>query len=83
MADNNRKIRVFKENGKTPQVTHWDLDYLSKDDVRDLYEQGTKNYQRKAKQERASSTSNQKLSLLLITIGCLLLAGSLYVASII
>jgi hypothetical protein len=77
------EIRVFKERGKVNQVTHWDLDYLSKDEVRELYERRPDDFRRRDKKGLESRKPNQKLALLLITIGLLLLAGSLYVASII
>jgi hypothetical protein len=32
-----KKIRLIKEEEKIQQVTHWDLDYLSKDEIPDLF----------------------------------------------
>lgn len=78
-----KKIRVIKEKEKIQQVTHWDLDYLSKDEVRDLYELNPAQYQRKDEIRHSTAKSKQKLSLLMITMGLFLLAGSLYVASLI
>lgn len=32
-----KKIRLIREEEKIQQVTHWDLDYLSKDKIPDLF----------------------------------------------
>ena len=74
---------MFKERGKVNQVTHWDLDYLSKEEVFDLYERRSDDFQRRDKKGHVNRKPNQKLALLLTTIGFLLLAGSLYLASMI
>ena len=41
MSDQKRPKYVFKENGKIRQVTHWDLDYLPKEEIEALYRQET------------------------------------------
>jgi hypothetical protein len=35
---NEKKIHLIKEDEKIRQVTHWDLDYLPKDEILDLYQ---------------------------------------------
>jgi hypothetical protein len=77
------KFKVFKEGGKIHQVTHWDLDYLSQDEVRDLYERKTGSYENDSTQKNEPEMHNQKLPLLLITMGLVLLAGSLCLAALI
>jgi len=37
MEAKKNKPRIFKEEGKNSQVTHWGLDYLPSDEVSDLY----------------------------------------------
>ena len=83
MKNGIQKIRLFKEKEKIHQVTHWDLDYLTKDEIKDLYNRKTGQYKQEDEKRNATGKSNQKFSLLLITMGILLLAGSLYVASLI
>ena len=83
MKNGTPKIRLFKEKEKIYQVTHWDLDYLTKDEIRDLYNRNTGQYKQEYEKRHSTGKSNQKFSLLLITMGILLLAGSLYVASLI
>jgi len=83
MKNGIQKIRLFKEKEKLNQVTHWDLDYLTRDEIRDLYNRKTGYYRQKDEKRDATGKGRQKFSLLLITMGILLLAGSLYVASLI
>jgi hypothetical protein len=83
MSNETPTIRLYKEKEKLQQVTHWDLDYLSRDEINDLYKRETDHHPREDRQSHATAKSNQKLSLLLITTGVLLLAGSLFVASLI
>ncbi len=78
-----QKIRLFKEKEKLNQVTHWDLDSLTRDQIRDLYIRKPGYFRQVDDKRHATGKSSQKFSLLLITIGILLLAGSLYVASLI
>ena len=82
MKNGNQKIRLFKEKEKLNQVTHWDLDYLTRDEIRDLYIRKTGYFRKVDKKRHATGKGSQKFSLLLITMGILLLAGSLYVASL-
>ena len=79
---NEKKIHLIKEDEKIRQVTHWDLDYLPKDEILDLYQRETGHYQQKNKGEHATDETNEKLPLLLIATGLFLLAGALYVASL-
>jgi hypothetical protein len=79
MDENQKKHRVFKEKGKNEQVTHWDMDYLSREEVNDLYAQNREKKPREAQPERRSG--GKKLALMLIGMGLSLLAGSLYLAS--
>lgn len=83
MKNGIQKFRLFKEKEKINQVTHWDLDYLTKDEIQDLYNRKTGYYRQGDQKRHATGKGGQKFSLLLITIGILLLAGSLYVASLI
>ena len=79
MDENQKKHRVFKEKGKLEQVTHWDMDYLSREEVNDLYAQNREKNPREAQPEHRSG--GKKLALMLIGMGLSLLAGSLYLAS--
>lgn len=83
MNNDTPKIRLYKEKEKLQQVTHWDLDYLSRDEINNLYERETGHHPREDKQSHATAKNSQKLSLLLITTGVLLLVGSLFIASLI
>ena len=83
MENGIQKIHVIKEKEKIQQVTHWDLDYLSMDEIRDLYDLNRIIFQRKDETRNPIGKDKQKLSLLMIAIGLFLLAGSLYVASLI
>ena len=76
-----QKIRLIKEEAKIRQVTHWDLDYLPKDEILDLYEREKDHPQQETGIEHAIQESDKKLSLLLIATGLLLLAVVLCVAS--
>lgn len=79
MDEKQRKHRIFKEKGKIGQVTHWDMDYLSREEVNDLYVQKQEKNPWEAQPERRSG--GKKLALMLIGMGLALLAGSLYLAS--
>lgn len=76
-----KKIRLIKEEEKTQQVTHWDLDYLSKDEIPDLFKR-EKGHLEKNRIGRATGESIKIASILLIAIGLLLMAGVLYVTSL-
>ena len=78
-----QKIRIIKAKEKIHQVTHWDLDYLPKDEILNLYERKTGYHQNKVEIGHETGKRHQKLSLLLITMVFFLLAGSLYVAYLI
>jgi len=80
MKTENRKFRLVKEEEKLQQVTHWDLDYLPRDEILDLYQRRTGYRQPINKTARAIDESNKTLPLLLIAAGMLLLAGALCVA---
>lgn len=79
MDEKQKKHRVFKEKGKIKQVTHWDLDYLPREEIDDLYLQKREENYRKAGPTYRSG--GKKLALMLIAMGLVLLAGSLYLAS--
>ena len=83
MENGTRKIRIIKEKEKLNQVTHWDLDYLSKDEVQKLYEDKAGYPQQTDRIRRTSGESNQSAGLRLIMIGVLLLVVSLCVAALI
>jgi hypothetical protein len=76
MKKEKRQFWLIKEEEKIRQVTHWDLDYLPTKEILDLY-------QRKSSTEHVTDESNTKLSLLLIASGLLLLAGTLFVMSLV
>ena len=76
-----QKIRLIKEEEKIRQGTHWDLDYLPKDEILDLYEREKDHPQKEHGIAHASQESDKKLSLLLIATGLLLLAVALCAAS--
>jgi hypothetical protein len=79
MDEEKRKHRVFKEKGKTERVTHWDMDYLPREEINDLYLQQRGQNHKEAQPEHRSG--GKKLALMLIGMGLALLAGSLYLAS--
>ena len=83
MKKQNQKFRLIKEEEKIRQVTHWDLDYLPKDKILDLYQRGKGHYQPKKGNRHAADDSNKKLSLLLIASGLLLLAGTILLMTLI
>ena len=77
------KSRVNKEKEKINKVTHWDLDYLPKEKVQDLYEPNPVQHHMKEELRHSSGISKNKLSLMMIAGGLFLLAVSLYIASLI
>ncbi|BBO77047.1 hypothetical protein DSCW_44640 [Desulfosarcina widdelii] len=79
MDEKQKKHRVFKEKGKIGQVTHWDLDYLSREEINDLYVQKREKNHRESHPEHRSG--GKKLALMLIGMGLALLAGALFLAS--
>lgn len=82
MKKGNINIRLFKEEEKNRQVTHWDQDYLPKDKILDLYSQReTGNFNQKNGSGHAIDKGNQWISLLLIAIGLVILSGAFYVIS--
>jgi hypothetical protein len=81
MEKKGRKARVFKEREKLQQVTHWDLDYLSKDDLYRLSEWKFDPYRQSQQNGLDTRQNNRSLPLLLISIGTILLLGSLFIAS--
>ena len=82
MKKGKNKIRLIKEDEKIRQVAHWDLDYLSKDEILDLYERETGHHKQKIRIGHADDKNYEKVSMLLIAIGLLLLAGALCVAAL-
>jgi len=83
MNTEEQAFRIIKEKEKIRQVTHWDLDFLSRKDLRDLYRRKTGDSFQIAKREHATYRSNQTLAIVLIAAGLFLLASSLYVLSLI
>jgi hypothetical protein len=81
MEKEKSEIHLFKEKEKIRQVTHWDLDYLSKDEILDLYNRKTVYHQQKEEIGHAIGKNTPKFLLLLITVGLLLLAGSLCISA--
>jgi len=79
MEQQRRKHRVFKEKDKIERVTHWDLDYLPRQQISDLYAQKREKNHRETQPEHQSG--GKKLALMLIGIGFALLAGSLFLAT--
>lgn len=82
MKKGKNKIRLIKEDEKIRQVTHWDLDYLPKDEILDLYRRETGHHKQKTSIGLADEKSYAKVSMLLIALGLLLLAGALCVAAL-
>ena len=88
MKKENQKVRLLKEEEKIRQVTHWDLDYLSKDEILDLYKRETGSHNpnngiiHTTDNTNKTAMSNRNVALLLIAIGLMLLTGALYVASL-
>lgn len=79
MEEKQRKHRVYKEKGKIKRVTHWDMDYLPKEEINDLYAQNRGVSHRETQPEPRSG--GKKLALMLIGMGLALLAGALFLAS--
>jgi hypothetical protein len=82
MKKRKNKIRLIKEDEKIRQVTHWDLDYLSKEEILDLYKREAGLHKQKIRIGHAVDKGYEKVSMLLIAIGLLLLAGALCVAAL-
>lgn len=80
MKTEKQKFRLVKEEEKLRQVTHWDLDYLPRDEILDLYQRRTGYRQPTNKNGRAIEDSNKTLPLLLIAAGILVLTAALCVA---
>ena len=57
MNNETTKIRLYKEKEKLQQVTHWDLDYLSKDEIRNLCEQEQGQLPQKNKKDHVTGSS--------------------------
>lgn len=83
MKKEKRKFRLIKEEEKIRQVTHWDLDYLPTDEILDLYQRKSGHSQQINSIENVTIESNKKLSFLLIASGLLLLAGTLFIMSLV
>jgi hypothetical protein len=83
MKKEKRQFWLIKEEEKIRQVTHWDLDYLPTKEILDLYQRESGPSQQKKSNEHVTDESNTKLSLLLIASGLLLLAGTLFVMSLV
>jgi hypothetical protein len=81
MGKDVHKIRVYKEKEKIQQVTHWDLDYLSNDEILELYETKNERAHKLANIDMMETKSHINLALLLISIGVILLFGSLFMLS--
>lgn len=82
MKTGKKKLHLIKEEEKIRQVTHWDLDYLPKDEILNMYKRGSGHGQKNSV-GFAEDKSHERVSLLLIAMGLLLLAGALYVTSLI
>jgi hypothetical protein len=83
MKKEKRKFRLIKEKEKIRLVTHWDLDYLPTDEILDLYQRKSGHSQQINSIENVTIESNKKLSFLLIASGLLLLAGTLFIMSLV
>ena len=74
-----KKYRIYKETEKHQQVTHWDLDYLPGEKVRELYEQKVE--PKSGNCQICNRLKDRHLPLCLIAAGLFLLMGSLFVIS--
>ena len=83
MKKENQRFRLFKENEKIRQVTHWDLDYLPMDEILELYQRESGPSQQKNSNEHVTDEGNTKLSLVLIASGLSILAGTLFIMSLV
>ena len=79
MAKKKKSMRVIKENGKLRQVTHWDIDYLSADQIETLYAKNDSEPSRNV--ANSTDLSGTKWGLLLIGVGSIVLLFSLFLAS--
>jgi hypothetical protein len=58
MKNEKRRFRLIKEEEKRRQVTHWDLDYLPKEEILDLYQRGTVYHQQKNSTAHTNNENN-------------------------
>jgi len=71
---------IYSETGKTRQVTHWDMDYLPKDEIEALYDPISP--PPPPQRRRASRQSTTNVGLMLIVSGTLLLLFSVGLGSL-
>ncbi len=79
MSDAAKPKYVYKEGGKIRQVTHWDMDYLPKDEIEALYRPAIKPIPRGVADPARRPTP--RLALALMGVGMLLLLFSVGLAS--
>ncbi|MFO7645739.1 MAG: hypothetical protein R6W95_15250 [Desulfosarcina sp.] len=80
MNQPNKKLRVYQEKPKTRQTTHWDIDYMTTEAVEDLYFGQPPPTAEPAAPPKPKQSGN-RLALILIGAGVILLGLSLVVAS--
>jgi hypothetical protein len=81
MEEEKKKVRIFKESEKNHQVTHWDMDYLTLEEVQALYNR--QNGGRHLKPNRVVEFINNHIPTLMIGLGLLLLSAAIFMASFI
>ena len=79
MSDAKKPKHVFKERSKIGQVTHWDMDYLPKNEIEALY--ATQAPPPPRDRTDPKPRTNTRLALILVGIGVLLLLISLGLAA--
>jgi len=79
MRDQKRPKYIYKENGKIRQVTHWDLDYLPKEELEALYRQ--EKTPSPLDPPDSAHRPNTQLALVFMGIGLLLFLLSIGLAS--
>lgn len=75
MEKSAKKMRVYKEEIKVTQTTHWDMDYLPKKEVDALYDRAPGV---PAEAPRAAKENSGSLGLILVIIGVVGLVLSLF-----
>ena len=83
MVKRTNNIRLIKEEEKIRQVTHWDMDYLPRDEILEMYKREKRHHGLRGRYKSATDKNSKALSLLMIATGLLLLAVTLYVSSLI
>lgn len=75
MSEPKKRWKVFQEEAKTQQTSHWDLDYLSTEELDALMQESRRRDEGQA--EAAGTTRRRRRILLATVLVALLVAGAL------